>query len=173
MARGTGQVEAGTITEYDVCQSDGYYCGGTGEILFDGSLDGHRFATLHCRINLHHPHPYPAISASCATRHAAILQTRARPTHHRAVAAAPSADVPVRSPCSCLPSWKWTDDVLEQLGRGSASDADADGILGMVLLTIAGERAAARPTWLEAVITETYRSVEAFMHYETQEHPRL
>ena len=40
----------------------------------------------------------------------------------------------------CLPSWKWTDDMLEQLGTGSASDADADGILGMVLLTIAGDR---------------------------------
>ena len=40
----------------------------------------------------------------------------------------------------CLPSWKWTDDMLEQLGRGSASDADADALLGMVLLTIAGDR---------------------------------
>jgi endo-1,4-beta-D-glucanase Y len=30
----------------------------------------------------------------------------------------------------CLPSWKWSDDLVEQFGFGSASDADADGILG-------------------------------------------
>ena len=68
MMRRTGQVEAGTITEYDVCQSDGYYCGGTGEILFDGSLDGYRFATLYRRINLHTtPIPTPDFRLLCDT----------------------------------------------------------------------------------------------------------
>ena len=37
----------------------------------------------------------------------------------------------------CLPSWKWTDDLFEQLDLGSASDADQDAILGQILLVLA------------------------------------
>lgn len=89
---------------------------------------------------------------------------------------------PTVTPHVCLPSWKWSRDLLEQLETGSASDADADALLGMILLVSAATtvgpdataeaRAAAHPQWLNQLILLTYQTSVAFLRYETQAHPR-
>ena len=43
----------------------------------------------------------------------------------------------------CLAGWKFDSNVEEEVGTGSASDGDADAILGMVLLASAAEASAA------------------------------
>ena len=74
----------------------------------------------------------------------------------------------------CLPSWKWSRDLLEQYEHGSASDADADGILGMVLLVSAAlQEEAPHPEWLNRLMLITYQSCLAFLEWETVTHPRL
>ena len=39
----------------------------------------------------------------------------------------------------CLPGWKFNDPINSEIGTGSASDGDIDAVLGLVLLTIAGD----------------------------------
>ena len=75
---------------------------------------------------------------------------------------------------TCLPSWKWTRDLFEQIEIGSASDADADAVLGMVLLVSAATKhpTEPHPEWLNNLILMTYQTCVAFLHYNTIAHPR-
>ena len=86
------------------------------------------------------------------------------------------------APHACLPSWRWSRDLLEQYETGSASDADADALLGMVTLVSAATNAPIavtrangwqRPHWLNNLILITYQTCVAFLQYDTQTHPRL
>jgi len=47
----------------------------------------------------------------------------------------------------CLPSWKFDDRLTAEIGTGSATDGDADAILGMLLLVLATEYDSPRPAW--------------------------
>jgi hypothetical protein len=85
----------------------------------------------------------------------------------------PAADGPIVTVHRCLPSWKWTRDLLEQIETGSASDADADALLGMVLLVSAATKEALHPPFVNNLILLTYQSIVAFVQYETIAHPRV
>ena len=67
----------------------------------------------------------------------------------------------------CLPAWKFSDDLVQQLDYGSAVDGDEDGILGMIFLTLAAEREPEHPDWYLPLVQWTYNSCSALFHYET------
>lgn len=69
----------------------------------------------------------------------------------------------------CLPSWKWTDDLFEQIDFGTAVDADQDAILGMIMLVLAAMDEPSSPPWTLYLSMIAYQSCRAFLEYDTIE----
>ena len=64
---------------------------------------------------------------------------------------------------SCLPSWQFDDALRTQRGSGSATDADEDALLGLVLMV----QATSHQSWAlwEQTLSWTYETARAFLHY--------
>jgi len=67
----------------------------------------------------------------------------------------------------CLPGWKYSGDLNEIVGTGSAPDGDEDAIVGMIIALKAVENDATRPTWYDEVLDWADRSCTQFLQDNT------
>ena len=72
----------------------------------------------------------------------------------------------------CLPSWKFDNQVMGEVGSDSAPDGDEDAILGMIVLLLATKAQVPRPTWWLHLARWAYQSCHSFLVHSTQPHPR-
>ena len=71
----------------------------------------------------------------------------------------------------CLPSWKFDNQAMGEVGTGSAPDGDEDAILGMIVLLLATKAQVPRPTWWLHLARWAYQSCHSFLVHSTQPHP--
>jgi len=67
---------------------------------------------------------------------------------------------------SCLPGWKHSGDLSEELGTGAAPDGDEDAIVAMILAIKAFD-GKEKPTWYDDLRKWTDASCTAFLNYNT------
>jgi len=67
----------------------------------------------------------------------------------------------------CLPGWKYSGDLNNIVGTGSAPDGDEDAIVGMIIAVKAVENDAVRPAWYDEVVDWADRSCTQFLQDDT------
>lgn len=69
----------------------------------------------------------------------------------------------------CLPHWKFDDSLSVVWGTGSATDADEDAVLALILLLRATESNKASYSWWNEMSDHTYQTCRAFLDFDTSQ----